>query len=322
MGASVSLCYIPGISIIQRYFKRRKGLAVGLASSGAGFGNAVVAPLVGRMCDSLGWRITFRIFAVIFGLLLMASGACYVMPEGHSRGSRKLRLDFSIFRQKSFALFFAGMFVYSFGYFVPFAHLAEYAQEIGASEEDAASLFTILGLCTLVGRITSGAYSDKIGAMVVWIFSVAVTGASTVCVPLLKSLATLRAYPPIFGLFAGARTALVSLIVGDLFGYEQLASNFGLLSGAVVPAAMLGAPLAGLLHDRTSNYTYSFVLAGCMMLAGMPMFFGVFLITRKQKEREHVMIQEKSLEMNEKQPIGTSMTHSAPSASGLQSAKL
>ena len=48
---------------VARWFTARRGFAVELATSGAGVGILVCPPLVERLLDSVGWRLTYATLA-------------------------------------------------------------------------------------------------------------------------------------------------------------------------------------------------------------------------------------------------------------------
>ena len=68
-----TLSYSPHMSIIPKWFVRRRGLASGLVLSGIGMGTMALAPLCETLIESLGWRAAFIVLAGIL-LLLLISG--------------------------------------------------------------------------------------------------------------------------------------------------------------------------------------------------------------------------------------------------------
>ena len=53
-GLGFGLMYLPAMDIVDHFFNRRLGLAMGLACSGSGFGQFVLAPLLHLATDHLG----------------------------------------------------------------------------------------------------------------------------------------------------------------------------------------------------------------------------------------------------------------------------
>lgn len=70
-GLGGNFCHVPGILIIQRYFKKRKALATGIFSTSSSF-SSMLGPLYQFLFDSFGWRKTLWLSGLwfLFPLLL------------------------------------------------------------------------------------------------------------------------------------------------------------------------------------------------------------------------------------------------------------
>ena len=74
-GLGFGLMYLPAVDIVEHFFSRRLGLAMGLASCGAGIGTSVLAPLLSLATDHLGLAETlFCVSATV------ASVAFFTLP--------------------------------------------------------------------------------------------------------------------------------------------------------------------------------------------------------------------------------------------------
>jgi MFS family permease len=56
---------VPVAHIVANWFQRQRGLAIGAATTGIGFGGLVMAPLSKVLISSLGWRPTFFILGLV-----------------------------------------------------------------------------------------------------------------------------------------------------------------------------------------------------------------------------------------------------------------
>jgi MFS family permease len=56
--------WVPNITIIQRRFKEKRGLAIGIVSSGIGIGILVCIPSIQYLIIQVGWRMTYGIMAI------------------------------------------------------------------------------------------------------------------------------------------------------------------------------------------------------------------------------------------------------------------
>src|SRR5256886_1381856 len=78
----MSTAYVPCNTTVVKWFVARRGLAVGLASSGAGVGTVVLPPVAQLLVTTVGWRTAYVIFGVgIFVLLNLVAQVMRRDPE-------------------------------------------------------------------------------------------------------------------------------------------------------------------------------------------------------------------------------------------------
>lgn len=75
-GLGRSFTYTPALIVVGIYFNKRRGLAVGLATSGVGLGGFFFPPLVELMFDHYGFAGTFIILSAVIANFLVC-GALY-----------------------------------------------------------------------------------------------------------------------------------------------------------------------------------------------------------------------------------------------------
>ena len=157
-GLAICLGWLPGTTILQLYFSRRKALAVGLAVSGSGVGNAIIAPIWLAMIEAYGWRATLQISAGVWSVLGLCVAFMLRLPKGVTESPLpRKRVTLSFCCQGDYFLLFLSSFVFSLGYFVPFVHVFAFATEFAQETAESASvLFTVIGVGSFFGRIISG----------------------------------------------------------------------------------------------------------------------------------------------------------------------
>ena len=64
-GISLSLTFNPAISIVAHYFNRRRGLATGIASSGASVGGLIFPLLFQNVVSKVGFAWAVRVIALV-----------------------------------------------------------------------------------------------------------------------------------------------------------------------------------------------------------------------------------------------------------------
>lgn len=73
VGFGRSLAYAPAVMIVGIYFNKRRGIAVGLSTSGVGFGSFVIPALV---------ELAFHFYAFTGGFYILACFAIHICISG------------------------------------------------------------------------------------------------------------------------------------------------------------------------------------------------------------------------------------------------
>lgn len=81
-GLGRSLTYTPSLLIVGYYFNKKRGVAVGLSTSGVGFGTFVCPPLFEFLFDYYGFEGAFLIMGAIMSNFFV-SGALSRSLETH-----------------------------------------------------------------------------------------------------------------------------------------------------------------------------------------------------------------------------------------------
>lgn len=69
-GIGGSLCYISSVLTLSQYFKHRRSVAIGVASSGIGFGSFVFPVIYEYLIEYYGWREVMLISGAIYGNMI------------------------------------------------------------------------------------------------------------------------------------------------------------------------------------------------------------------------------------------------------------
>ncbi|MFT4585795.1 MAG: MFS family permease, partial [Gammaproteobacteria bacterium] len=179
----MSTAYIPCNMTVVRWFQRRRGLALGLASSGASCGILVVPLFASLMIDKYDWRIGLLVLGAI--LFVITSIAAHFMvrdpeqmgllPDGEGRLSlaRERSPDAigliepavqasgwtlrEASTTASFWTFLVAFLVTMLTVTVPFVHIASFARDIGLSNMSGAMTISVIGLFAFAGSMFLGA---------------------------------------------------------------------------------------------------------------------------------------------------------------------
>ena len=278
----MSSAYVPCNATVARWFAARRGLAVGVAMSGASAGTFAGPPLVALLLAGVGWRRAYVLLGAGLALSLGLLAGLFVRdPDDRglaAYGAVRSRAPAAaastgwpvrrIVRHRSFALL-VGVYVATWiPVFMPPVHLVPLARDLGLAPVVGATALSALGAGSLLGRLGMGAISDAIGRRAALVISLGLQMLSFVGLAEASGVATLFTAAAAFGFAYGAVSALMPALVTDFYGPEHAGSLVGLIFGLAGPAGGLGPVLAGWLFDTTASYGAAFGLgAGLNLLA-------------------------------------------------------
>ena len=140
-------------------------------------------------------------------------------------------------------------------------HLVPIAIESGIPHLQAAGLVGVMGLGTLIGRISMGVLSDRIGAK--WaLFTTLVTQTSAV--PFLfwiDSPYAFYAVALVVGVGMGGHGTMYPVVTREYYGPKKIGILFGAFITGASSGMATGGFMGGLLHDMTGDYTLSILFS-------------------------------------------------------------
>lgn len=130
---------------VGQWFVRRRGLAIGIATTGSSVGGVIFPVFLHRTIESIGFPGALRYVALLIGILLASS--CFMVQARLPRRkwNRDAKwFDLSLFRQKEFALYTFGSFLVIWGLWAPFDFISSMALNIGFSPTGALYLISLI----------------------------------------------------------------------------------------------------------------------------------------------------------------------------------
>ncbi len=289
VGVGMGGCWVPPLSIVARWFIKRRSTMTGIVAAGTGIGAVIAAPLANYIISLFDWRISYIIVGVATMLVVVVASQFLKrdpsdigqLPYGHDeriishRSSSGMSLQSAI-ATPQFWLFFVSLICFGTIVFAVMVHLVPHASDIGISPNIAANILAVLGALVIFGRIILGIAGDRFDNKLV--FSFAFIGLALVLfwLAVVVELWQLLVFAVLFGFFHGGCGVQESPLIARLFGIRSHGAILGAVSIGFTLGGTIGPILAGYLFDIAGNYKTAFIVLG---IAGLLAF--VLAIPRK-----------------------------------------
>lgn len=281
VGVGAGATFSVPTAVIQRWFNKYRGLTLGIVTSGVGVGAIVFAPMTSWLIGILGWRNSFFITGVIYGVIITAS-SLIIIASPDKKGLRPYGVQETSSESKVVTSWTSGAAIKTRAYLtlatvyslalissqIFQVHLVSYAIDHQVSETAAATALGLIGGFSVLGRLGAGLLSDKLG----WQRSMAIAyfGCSLAVFALtgISEQWALYAFVAVYGICHGGRVPPLVGLIGHFFGTVALAELIGICTGIAMVFGATGPYVAGFLYDVSGNYAVPFTSAGFMLALG------------------------------------------------------
>jgi MFS family permease len=133
----------------------------------------------------------------------------------------------------------------------------------------AATLMSVIGLGGIVGRLTMGAASDRIGSSNALAICCAILAVSIIWLVFTKELWMFYLFSIVFGFAYGGEVTQMAALVDRLFGLRSVATLVGVVSLGSSMGGALGSWVGGRIFDVTQDYQVAFTIAAIASFAAL-----------------------------------------------------
>ncbi|MQF87705.1 MAG: MFS transporter [SAR202 cluster bacterium] len=299
--------WIPLMTMLNRWFHRRRAMALGWSNMGSRAGALVLVPVIAWSInpdfDRIGWRMT----ATILGLFMVAaafpiSKLIRNYPEDYgllpdndkpdtvvetaavatqAPPSTPQEVDFTTgeaLRTPAFWLIAFGHGFTSMVILAIMAHLGLLMVDKGHELQDAAFVVSVYTAVAMGFQLVGGYVGGRIPIRIALAFFTTLQALGVVVLVLADSLTSFYAFAVLFGAGFGGRNPLTVAIRGDYFGSASFGKILGLSTVPMNVLLLIAAPLVGWMRDVQGTYTDAFLVmvltnmagAACFILAKRP----------------------------------------------------
>ncbi|MCK9356908.1 MAG: MFS transporter [Dehalococcoidia bacterium] len=293
VGVGMSTHDVVTLSTVARWFKQRRGLMTGIVKAGTGTGQFIIPLVASALIAAVGWRDTYVVIGLaVLVVYVLASRLMRRSPEEmglkpygdttatSSDGPSGLLLSEAL-RTPQFWWACLSYFCVIFCAMTVLVHIVPHASDIGMAEPSAAAVVSTIGAVSVVGRVTMGTASDRIGSRKSFLLCFAVLISALLWLQVASSAWMLFAFAVVYGFAHGGFYTVLSPTVAELFGLRAHGAIFGIVYFWGTLGGALGPVVAGRVFDVRQSYDAAFWL-----LVGLA-FLGLFLMLRVRSLVSH-----------------------------------
>jgi MFS family permease len=289
-GIGMSGMIVPMMSLVIRWFMKRRALMSGILVAGPGCG-IIVIPLVATYLISIwGWRAAYLILGlIVLGIILGAAyflrrepGELGLLPYGkleRTRGDKPTGvpgLTFGeAFRTRQFWMMNLVAFCNFFLVNTVVVHIVIHARGLGIPATEGASILSLAAGVSIPGRILTGGMADRTGVRLTFLICLGNGILAFVILLFATGLGLLYLFAVFLGISLWSTGGLLSPFVAEVFGPRAHATLFAFAIFAGSLGSAIGPLMAGRFFDLTGSYHLAFLV--CLAVSCLS-FGAIFLI--------------------------------------------
>jgi len=293
-GVGMSSFYLLTTATVTHWFDERRGLGLALVLVGFNLGYITGGPLAAWLISHLGWRAAYGALGAGCALLTVCAALSVRLPRPEERAAlhRPIparagsaahagsTLGQSLRDPRQWALNFSWLLLGGIAIMIS-VHAVPFAHDQGVSLAGASLALTAYGVGSVIGRLTAGMVSDRLGTRVTIGAAYVLEMLALVTLLWIPSREALLGSLMAFGAGFAASDTMVAKIIPEVFGLRAIAAIMGILTLGWRLGAAVGPAVAGFLYDMAGSYRIPFGAAPLAVLLS----WGLFAIGTSTRRR-------------------------------------
>ncbi len=272
---------------VAKWFIRKRGLAIGIATLGTGLGAVFFVPFTQFFIEHLGWRKAWFILATVLMSLIIPIASLAVrrqpedlglLPDGDTK-EREVPQDPSIMKEetvwtvreamgtRAFWLLNSAMLLWGMANGGSVHRMAFWMEE-GFDAQLVSFVFTIDAVGFSVMILASGILLDRFTPRFIPAGAFAGVIGSMTLMLTASSVFHMLASVILFGMSAGTFLVSQTYLWASYYGRAFLGSIRGVTLPFYLAAMAVGAPLTGYIYDSTGGYRLAWKFFICVYFIG------------------------------------------------------
>jgi MFS family permease len=270
------------LTTVANWFRRKMGIASGIAIAGFGF-SGVLVPVIVRLIAVYDWRQTLVFLALGMAVLILPLSLLFrhkpeqygYFPDGQepnpvtslSDSSQahftevELRPKQAVKSGTFWRLVLARMYL-MITMMAVITHIMPYLSSVGINRSTSGLVATAVPLTSVLGRLSFGWLGDKFSKRLVAATSFIMIGTGVLCFAYASTTQIWLLVPfiIILGIGYGGTNSILPVLARENFGRTHFGSVYGLMEGIGAMGGIVGPVLAGWTYDNWGSYQVIWLL--------------------------------------------------------------
>jgi len=296
VGLGMGLIYGITVSNTVKFFPDKGGFAGGLITACYGASSIIIPPIANSLAEAYHVTTAFKVIGIVMMVIICASAfiikAC---PPGFQVGTAAAKAaapavvdsDFRMMLKTSdFYLMLLTLLCGAFSGMMLISQASQIAQKMmGLTPAVAAVIVSVIALFNTLGRLASGAISDKVGAT----GTLRITFAASLIASVIlffcteNSMALFCVCLAVIGFAFGSIMGIYPGFTAQRFGRKNNSVNYGIMFIGFALAGLIGPTVITNIFQATGRYQPAFLAAAALAVVGEVL---IIFLRRSAKKRE------------------------------------
>ncbi|KAL1661009.1 major facilitator superfamily domain-containing protein [Schizophyllum commune] len=280
-GFACGIIFGPMMGIIGHWFRRKRGLALGMNAIGSSMGGTIFPIAARNLIKRVGFPWTMR----ILGFIILVALSVPNLVLQRRLPPKKVAGGFvnpKAFKYLPFTIYCLSGIVAFLGLYTVLTYIDVSATKAGVSEDFSFYLVSIANASSSLGRLGAGILTDKYGAINVMAPLTLICAVMTYAWPFARSQGSLIAIAVLYGVPSGAYVSNFLIPLYEMGEVEDIGRRTGMAMTFAACGALAGPPISGAIYGQTGGYEAVGYYAGSMIVAAVSMMLLVrFMVLKK-----------------------------------------
>lgn len=266
VGLAAGCLFVPSVALLPQYFRRKRGLANGLAASGSSIGGVVYPIMFDQLQKTVGFPWATRALGFLsFGTICISVS---LMRQRFKPKEKRRLYQFSAFKEPAFCIFTAAMFLGFLGFYNFLFYVQTYAIETGIVGPNLGFyLLSMLNAASTFGRITPNFVADHTGPVNMLCPAVTITAVLAFVWIRVHTVAGIVVLAALYGFFSGGFVSLPPVVMAYMTpDVRDLGTRMGMVFAITSVGLLIGTPIGGAILGDTNQFLGVQLFTACCLI--------------------------------------------------------